>query len=191
MSARRTSPTVRQLSAPHHLPGPLRRARVATVLVAILVVLAAIVVPGTASAATTARQIDPQVGAYLYIHDSDVFSDENQLFDMSYIASLVVSPSHLVSTLSSQECTGGEVRVVYDLRAEYSTTSPGWAWVTLSAKLYEGASCRTTDLDGTASTSFWIGPDATEGRTLTVHNDDEGGDYAKLHVTFTNTDWRF
>jgi hypothetical protein len=158
---------------------------------ALAVGIFASVLTGPASAATSARQIDPQDGSYVYIHDDETFFDENELFDMSHLTSLVVSPGHLVSTLSSEECAGGEVRVAYQIRSELSKTAPGWVLVTLSAQLYEGASCQTTDLDGKASTSFWIGPGATESRTLTVHNDQEGGDYAKLQFAFKNTDWNF
>lgn len=182
------APTVHQLPAAP--PGLLRRSVIAVAILVALGLLASILT-GTASAATVKRHVDPQPGSVLTIHDDESwpFDDVDEKFDMSSWYMGVLSPTRLTDEYGSSRCGGGEVRVNYQHRTELSLTSPGWVLVTLSAQMYEGASCFSNDLDGQASKSFWIAPGKTVGTTLTVRNDDEGGDYANLHFEIKNADW--
>jgi hypothetical protein len=142
----------------------------------------------SASAATVNRQVVSQPNSFLYVHDDEVFSDEEKTFDMSNLGWGIVSPANPLQERGTSGCAGGEVRVEYQVRTLLSQTSPGTVSVKISAQLYEGISCSTQDLDGTASMSFSITPGQTVGKTLNVFNTDEGGDYGTVHLVLKNAD---
>ena len=182
------APTVRQLPAAP--PGRLRPGVLAVVTAVALGLLASIFA-GTASAATVKRHVDPQPGSSLYIHDDESwpYADESRTFDMSNQYLGVLSPTLPTDEYGVSHCAGDEVRVNHQHRTQLSQTSPGWVLVTLSAQMYEGASCYSNDLDGQASIAFWVAPGQTVNKNLTVRNDDEGGDYARLNYIIKNADW--
>ncbi len=67
-----------------------------------------------------------------------------------------------------------------------STKYPGWLQADLHMRLYEGAGCSTEDLDGEASTSFWIPPNSTVKKTFTVDSK-EGLSADSIAFTFVIT----
>ena len=99
---------------------------------------------------------------------------------------LLVSPGTPWATSQMSKCVGDEVRVVVQTKGTLSGVYPGWVWVTVTARLYEGTSCSTTDLDGTRTASFWIPPGGQHTQNMSVLNDDEGGDYATILLNMTN-----
>jgi hypothetical protein len=132
-----------------------------------------------------------QPGSWLTIHDDEPwpFADEQEYFNLGNEFLGAPEPSRPLVDTRGYHCAGDEVRIEYQQRVQLSLTSPGWVFVTLTAQMYEGASCATRDLDGQATTSFWIAPGQTLTRSLTVHNTDEGGDWATLSYVLNNGDW--
>ena len=80
---------------------------------------------------------------------------------------------------------GGEVRV--ELTINFTQKSNGAITVYERAKLFEGSSTSSTDLDGTASKAITIAPNTTKTVNFKVRNTDEGGDYANISLTIRNT----
>ena len=79
---------------------------------------------------------------------------------------------------------GGEVRV--ELSIKVVQNANGSIDIQQNAKLYEGVSTSTTDLDGTAAKTDTVAPNSTKTINFKVKNTDEGGDYANLSLTVTN-----
>ncbi|WP_298516345.1 hypothetical protein [uncultured Kordia sp.] len=79
---------------------------------------------------------------------------------------------------------GGEVRV--ELKISFTRNSNGSVSIKESAKLYEGASTNTKDLDGKASKSSVVAANQTKTITFRVRNTDEGDDYADISLQVTN-----
>lgn len=80
---------------------------------------------------------------------------------------------------------GGEVRV--ELTINFEQVSNGDVKVKESAKLFEGISTDTNDLDGTASKSTTIKKNTSKTITFRVRNTAEGGDYADITLQVRNT----
>jgi hypothetical protein len=149
--------------------------------------------------ATPERYITSEPGSSLSIVDDEPWplSDETGTFTLanvngygtatnSGLPPLDVDAAHPVDTAETSRCVGDEVRVRVQARAELSTVYKDWVLIKVNAFLYEGTSCNTTDLDGTKSMSFWIPANTSRGQAMTVHNDDEGGDYATITLKMTN-----
>lgn len=87
----------------------------------------------------------------------------------------------LPMTLSGNDfCAGHEVRI--HLVPQVRLNADGSGQYAVSARLYEGTSCSTTDWDGVGSlpTITHIFVNACHERTFTVRNTSEGGDYATI-----------
>ncbi len=80
---------------------------------------------------------------------------------------------------------GGEVRI--ELKITFKQNASGSISIKEYAKLYEGTSTNSTDLDGVASKSITIAKNQTKKVTFRVRNTDEGGDYADITLTVTNS----
>lgn len=80
---------------------------------------------------------------------------------------------------------GGEVRI--ELKINFKQNTNGSISINESAKLYEGTSTNSSDLDGTASKSLTISKNTTKKVKFRVKNTDEGGDYADITLTVTNS----
>ena len=89
-----------------------------------------------------------------------------------------------VAFVGVQKGAGGEVRVELDLTAVALTN--GDIRVDGDAKLFEGTSESTNDLDGQRVFSTLVPKDRFTTRTVTVRNDDEGGDFATVSLSFSN-----
>ncbi len=88
--------------------------------------------------------------------------------------------------LMEMECRwGGECRV--ELRLLGQKLDNNDVRVTGEALLFEGTSEGTNDLDGRKAFNFLIPRGKTISDAQTVNNDDEGGDYATIKLTATNT----
>ncbi len=80
---------------------------------------------------------------------------------------------------------GGEVRI--ELTIEFKQNSNGTLAIKESARLYEGASTNSRDLDGTASKTTSVGINQSKTIVFKVRNTDEGGDYADISLLVRNT----
>lgn len=96
----------------------------------------------------------------------------------------ILGDSQPQSVLQTELRWGGECRV--ELQLTGTLLDDSGVRVTGEAKLFEGVSESTGDLDGTTSFNVLI----PRGRTTTtqqrVNNTDEGGDYADISLTFSN-----
>jgi hypothetical protein len=150
-----------------------------------------------AAASENGRYISNSDGSYLEIVDSETWPevDEKGTFTLrdprfyggSGLEGLLVTPSNPIDTAQTSKCVGNEVRVSVQTRAELSSIYTDWVRVTVTARLYEGTSCSTIDLDGSKSMSFWIAPGATNvQKQMDVYNTDEGGDHAFIRFYMDN-----
>jgi hypothetical protein len=80
---------------------------------------------------------------------------------------------------------GGEVRVELTLNA--SATTEGDVQISGDAKLFEGTSEESDDLDGTTPVNFTVPRDEIiTNFPITVRNTDEGGDFTNITLTVNN-----
>ena len=79
---------------------------------------------------------------------------------------------------------GGEVRVELEVTA--SATIEGDVQISGAAKLFEGTSEETHELNGTTDINFTVPRDNFIQRNFTVRNTDEGGDFADIRLTVSN-----
>jgi hypothetical protein len=106
---------------------------------------------GQASAAVDTEIV--QISGSFFVVDDDVFSDPTA--SSSFSAQVALSPSHSRQTIVfPSACAGDEVRA--ELRLELIRLSDGRVYVQdapggLGLQLFEGTSCSTTDLDGSAN----------------------------------------
>lgn len=86
----------------------------------------------------------------------------------------------------TMECRwGGECRVELTLTGQVLDNSD--IRVTGEALLFEGTSENTRDLDGKINFSVLVPKGKNASTTQRVKNDDEGGDYADITITFNNS----
>ncbi|MCW6009896.1 hypothetical protein K1W54_35940 [Micromonospora sp. CPCC 205371] len=125
----------------------------------------------------------------MHILDDDNWPETDDVGDRSFNIQTSVGSTAPSATVSAQGCVDDEVRVVVSYRVDDNNTFPGWVFVTPSYRLFEGASCSTTDLDGTLNPAgFWVGPNQIVSRaSVRVNNTAEGGDWADITVTVRNT----
>jgi hypothetical protein len=180
---------------------PRRVGLLVAALLAAALLSATVARPAAASDDTSSRLIYNTWPSYMTIVDDEPWDNPDvtgafSLADSSYgsmpgyggtgMSGLPVSPATPVATSQTSKCVGDEVRVVVQTKAVLSTVYKDWVRVTITARLFEGTSCSTNDLDGTSSTSFWIAPGGRATQTMYVLNDDEGGDYASILMNMTN-----
>lgn len=79
---------------------------------------------------------------------------------------------------------GGECRI--ELRLIGQQIAGGSIQVNGNAKLFEGMSEDTDDLDGEIDFEFLVPAGKTVTSEQTVTNEDEGGDYADIKITVVN-----
>lgn len=92
--------------------------------------------------------------------------------------------SQPANVLSSELRFGGEVRIELDLMGQLRTN--GDVLVSGTAKLFEGTSENTNDLDGTKNFSVLVPAGKLVNTKQVVKNTDEGGDYATIRINFAN-----
>jgi len=79
---------------------------------------------------------------------------------------------------------GGEVRIELTLDAQAFTE--GDVQISGTAKMFEGTSEESDDLDGTTPISFSVPRDNFIRQSVHVRNTDEGGDFADITVAVSN-----
>jgi hypothetical protein len=86
--------------------------------------------------------------------------------------------------LTMQKGAGGELRVELTLLGQVKLS--GDVLVQGKALLYEGTSEQTNDLDGDLDFTVLVPRDGVISRTVTVWNEDEGGDKGVIAMSFSN-----
>jgi LGFP repeat-containing protein len=123
------------------------------------------------------------INAHMELTDDETFgSNEHNSGDKS--GEVVVtngSPQEIINMVTT---AGGEMRVEMPINVQ--AKSNGDAKATGQAKLYEGTSEQTDDLDGTLDTDFLIPRDGIVSKSYTIRNTDEGGDFAVITLTASN-----
>ncbi len=113
-------------------------------------------------------------------------SDEHGHYEINWSAYLN-SDTREVQIGSELPCTGGEVRVVPNLRVTVGNRN----WVVLEGEvqLYEGTSCATDDLESTVQIRASVAPNnlVSIPPTTVLNSGFGGGDHADLHLKLSQT----
>jgi hypothetical protein len=149
-----------------------------------LLVAAALAVVGAAPAhaAQDATDYYLESGSFISITDHEPFgANVKKSFSFDNYQLGRVS-GKTTKTFKISRCVGGEVRVdvVFEVKRFRADVSD----VSANAYLFEGSSCNTSDMDGTAFSwwhRLWI-PGFMVPLSMTVKNTDEGGDWAWMSL---------
>lgn len=120
----------------------------------------------------------------MYIVDDEVGADETANRSI-YMSGIRLAPSSLSANRSQIEKMGGEVRVEVYLHFTYQADAS--VKVDYTAKLFEGASEETDDLEDLEQGSVTVGRDETISHTIKLVNEGfNGGDTAEISLQITN-----
>ncbi|MFT3973199.1 MAG: hypothetical protein QM699_07050 [Amaricoccus sp.] len=123
------------------------------------------------------------VNAHMELTDDETFgSDEHNSGDKS--GEVLVTSENPQEIINMVVKAGGEMRV--ELPISVQARASGDTKATGTAKLYEGTSEETDDLDGTLDVDFLIPRDGFISKEYTIRNTDEGGDFAVIKLTASN-----
>jgi hypothetical protein len=115
------------------------------------------------------------------INDSEQFSTVQESFWQLHYSWGWLGWTSKGWTKTYEKCGGNEVRVQVELTARTNVFQV--YDISARAKLYEGASCNTNDLDGkTPYQQVQLRPGAETGFDFYVKNTEEGGDSASVSV---------
>jgi hypothetical protein len=125
----------------------------------------------------------------IFMYDEDTWPESDDVGNSMVYVQTSVGSNVPSGTASAEGCVDDEVRVVVSYRVDDSLEWPGWVLVTPTYRLYEGASCGTTDLDGAVGLDpVWVGPNESVNLApARVHNTAEGGDWAEVTVSVRNS----
>ena len=167
----------------------LPRRLLAVVFSALLgVLILGSVATGPASADVLYRHVGWDDFASMTIKDDESWpsSDVVQKFNLGAQKPFYVSAVNPVETRVISRCAGDEVRVEVHMRVELAAFDV--VRVTGTAYMYEGASCTSSDLDGSTPFAFSIARDRTlRPSPIELENAAEGGDSARIQLSLTNT----
>ncbi len=122
-----------------------------------------------------------QVDATINIVDGEVGAD-NETGSRDFTATFDLTESQTSDETQFVFCVGNEVRVELDVRASLLPGTP-LTVVNSSAKMFEGASCETSELESKdhVISEIAMGSITSESR-LKLHNDDIVDDDATIHI---------
>ena len=123
----------------------------------------------------------------MYIVDDESWPIPDETKRIVFNKTVNLSPGHPRGSVHLEECVGGEVRVEVDfklsLAADYTMVRTD-----VEARLYEGTSCSTNDLEDSASGLFITPKDrSTTGEFNLKNSGFGGGDKADITFTIVNT----
>ncbi|MEY2848264.1 MAG: hypothetical protein RI885_929 [Actinomycetota bacterium] len=123
------------------------------------------------------------INAHMELTDDETFgSNEHGSGDKS--GEVVVTNGSPQEIINMVVTAGGEMRV--ELPINVQARSNGDTKATGTAKLFEGTSEQTDDLDGQLDVDFLIPRDGFVSKDYTIRNTDEGGDFATIKLTASN-----
>lgn len=123
------------------------------------------------------------LSAHMDITDDETFGS-NEYGSASQQTEGFVSNNFPSTLLRLTGKAGGEVRI--ELQVDVRASISGDIHVTGEAKMFEGTSEESDDLDGTTPINFAVPRDAFISQEITVRNTDEGGDFANIRLTASN-----
>ncbi len=97
-----------------------------------------------------------------------------------------VSPFQAQNAFSTSACVGDELRGELWVTVNDSTDYPGFVQVIVDARLFEGTSCSTGDLDGRRTYNRWVAAGSTSNFAFRVENTEEGNDYIDFNFNVSN-----
>ena len=116
--------------------------------------------------------------------DHETFGS-NERSDASQWGEVLVMNDMPQEVMKLIDGAGGEMRVEVILVGQ--ARNNGDVKISGKALLYEGTSEQTNDLDGDEPIEIIVPCDGFRSYSLTVNNEDEGGDFADVTLTFSNT----
>lgn len=135
---------------------------------------------------TFGRVLQVTYSGQMHINDDENWPSSDEFADYT----LPPSPQNLLSSFPSitfpiiDRCAGDEVRVTLHVTADRVTAPEipeGAVTINGNAKLYEGASCNTDDLETEQSFNFLLLPGQNQARDINLI--DSSGD-AQIHLNF-------
>lgn len=125
------------------------------------------------------------VSANMYVEDDETWSS-NETFYSQQTNSAILSAQGMPQTVMIFEVRmGGEIRVEFTVNANM-IDNYGNVMVDAHARLYEGTSESTGDLDGQRDFVAYVPAGVIVNHFVRVNNDDEGGDFATIQMSITN-----
>ncbi len=126
------------------------------------------------------------VSADMFVQDYENFG-ANETTRRQMTNTAILSQGGIAQAVMNFEVRmGGEVRVEFHLRGQL-LDDDGNAYIDGEAKLFEGTSESTGDLDGVRQVQLYVPAGATVNHFVRVNNEDENDDdYATIAVTITN-----
>lgn len=121
--------------------------------------------------------------ASMDLTDHETFGS-NEHNSGSATAEVVLSSEQPGEVMNFIVKAGGEMRVEFRLTG--AVKNSGDVILSGNAKLYEGTSEQTDDLDGQEDVSILVPRDGFRSFSITVRNTDEGGDFADIRANFSN-----
>jgi len=122
------------------------------------------------------------VSGTIDITDDETFSDERKTIPVSATGVIGIEPSSFVEM---EGCAGDEVRVTLELNAQGAARND--VLIKGTARLYEGTSCTTTDLEHEKSIQLTVPADSYAPLTIDlISSGFGGGDTAKINLNFGN-----
>jgi hypothetical protein len=122
--------------------------------------------------------------AVMNITDEETFGS-NEMGSAQMTASAILTNQLPQGLMHLEKGVGGEVRVELDLTSQVLTN--GDILVIGRAKLFEGTSEQTSDLDGEREFNVLVPRDQFASTQVTIRNDDEGGDHAEISLNMANS----
>jgi hypothetical protein len=126
------------------------------------------------------------VSADMYVEDDEDFGSNETRRRQKTNSAILSAMGIAQSVMDFEVRMGGEIRVEFIVTASLFD-SRGNAMINGDLKLYEGTSESTGDLDGVRQFQLYIPAGATINHFVRVNNDDEGGDFATIALTVTNS----
>ncbi len=159
--------------------------RITKVLAAVTAMALVAIGAGAAPASAHSANHNIGVSGSMYLVDDEWWgSDETGWHYFS--GGVVVGGWLSQNQYSTKACVGDEVRGELYVTINDSSQYPGWVYASIDARLYEGTSCTTGDLDGRRTTGAWIAKGQIKNFTFRVNNTDEGGDYIDFNFNVSN-----
>jgi len=125
------------------------------------------------------------VAGHMSITDDEWGNDEHATRDHEFLPYTIGEPASNHATLAWTEGMGGEVRIEVTCTMTYLLASDAVRF-NCNAKLYEGTSESSNDLDGQVNVVKTVGRNRNEDIEIKVRNTDEGGDHAEIRLHVTN-----
>lgn len=148
----------------------------------------ALIAIGTGAAPASAHSANHNIGVsgsmFLLDDESWPWSDETDWHHFS--GGIVVGGWLSQNQYATRSCVGDELRGELRVTVNDSSQYPGWVYASVDAKLYEGTSCSTGDLDGHRTFGAWIAKGQIRNFAFRVSNTAEGGDYIDFNFNVSN-----